>query len=144
MRSRLLPDAGLAAVTIARFFGRVCRLRTTPVDYSVRQEPRATASIVSTALMVTGVSAVGQEDGSASSDQERRELRGRSGAQWLGAGPEALTYALQLTAAMSAAVVLAMAVAGAVSCNLGAVAIACTFSQPLSRPSALPAPRVAH
>jgi hypothetical protein len=144
MRNRPLPDAGLAAVTISRFFGRVCRLRTTPVDYSVRQEPRGTASIVSTTLTVTGASAAGREVGSASSEQERRDLRSRSGAEWLGTGPEALTCALQLTAAISAAVVLAMGIVGAVSCNLGAVAVACTFSPPRSLPAALPAPRVAH
>jgi hypothetical protein len=113
MRNRLLLDAGLAADTIARFFGRVCRLRAAPVDYSVRQEPRGTASIASTTPMVAGASAAGQEDGSASSEQERRDLRSRRGAQWLGAAPEAITQALELTTAISA-VVLAMAIVAAV------------------------------
>jgi hypothetical protein len=114
MRNRLLLDAGLAADTIARFFGRVCRLRAAPVDYSVRQEPMGTASIASTTPMVAGASAAGQEDGSASSEQERRDLRSRRGAQWLGAAPEAFTQALELTTAISAAVVLAMAIVAAV------------------------------
>jgi MFS family permease len=52
MRNRLPLDDGLAADTMARFFGRVCRLRAAPFDYSLRQEPMCAPSPASAKLMV--------------------------------------------------------------------------------------------